>query len=141
MTERSAALSPSARDRSATRFLGRVAQFLLGIPLGLFQLTAVLVFTFTGAVVTAQDWFVAIWGIVMSASCTVLALRVYRSVGARRVALALLGVQGLFSLVKGLVYHETAALVFGAIVAATLVALGVYHRARATEGVAAGEAA
>ena len=141
MTERSDALPPTARDRNATRFLGRVAQFLLGIPLGLFQLTAVLVFTFTGAVVTAQDWLVAIWGMVMSASCAVLALRVYQSAGARRVAFALLGVQGLFSLVKGFVYHETAALVFGAIVAATLVALGVYHRVSAAEGVASGKAA
>ena len=141
MTERSDALSLTSRDRNATRFLGRVAQFLLGIPLGLFQLTAVLVFTFTGAVVTPQDWFVAIWGIVMSASCAVLALRVYRSARARRVAFALLGVQALFSLVKGFVYHETAALVFGAIVAAALVALGVYHRARAAEEVASAEAA
>ena len=129
MTERSDALSPAARDRSATRFAGRVAQFLLGIPLGLFQLGAVLVFTFTGAVVTAQDWVVAIWGILMSASCAVLALRVYRSARARLVAFALLGVQILFSLVKGFVYHETAALVFGAIVAVTIVALAIYHRA------------
>jgi hypothetical protein len=98
-------------------------------------------FTFTGAVVTGGDWFVAIWGIVMSATCAVLALRVYGSASARRAAFVLLGVQGLFSLVKGFVYHETAALVFGAIVAATLVALGVYHRARAAEGVAAGESA
>ena len=40
-----------------------------------------------------------------------------------------------YVLVKGFVYHETAALVFGAIVAATLVALGVYHHARAAEEV------
>jgi hypothetical protein len=46
----------------------------------------------------------------------------------------LLGVQGLFSLVKGFVYHEAAALVFGAIVAVTIAALAVYHRARAAEG-------
>ena len=141
MTDIRDAPPPVASDLGAARFAGRVAQFLLGIPLGLFQLAAVLMFTFTGAVVTGGDWFVAIWGIVMSAACAVLALRVYNSASARRAAFVLLGVQGLFSLVKGLVYHETAALVFGAIVAATIVALGVYHRARAAEGAAAGEAA
>jgi hypothetical protein len=33
--------------RAATRVAGRVAQFLLGVPLGLFQLGAVVVFTLT----------------------------------------------------------------------------------------------
>ena len=133
MTERVDALdgAPSGRP---VRFAGRVAQLLLGIPLGLFQLAAVLGFTFTGAVVTPTDWFVAVWGIAMSASCAVLALRVYRSARARRIAFALLGVQVAFSLVKGFVYHETAALVFGAIVVAALVALGVYHRGGGADG-------
>ena len=134
MTERADAVAGAASGQRPVRLAGRVAQLLLGIPLGLFQLSAVLAFTFTGAVVTPTDWFVAVWGILMSASCAVLALRVYRSARARRIAFALLGVQVAFSLVKGFVYHETAALVFGAIVVATLVALGVYHRAGGAEG-------
>lgn len=134
MSERLDALGGAASGRRPVRFAGRVAQLLLGIPLGLFQLSAVLGFTFTGAVVTPMDWFVAVWGIVMSASCAVLALRVYRSARARRIAFALLGVQVAFSLVKGFVYHESAALVFGVIVVATLVALGVYHRAGGVNG-------
>jgi hypothetical protein len=122
-----------AGAEGAARLAGRAAQLLLGIPLGLFQLGAVLAFTFTGAVVTPRDWFVAVWGMLMSASCAALALRVYRSARARRIAFALLGVQGMFSAVKGFVYHESAALVFGAIVVITLVALVVYHRAQITE--------
>ena len=112
----------------ATRWAGRVAQFLLGIPLGLFQLTAVLVFTFNGTVVTLRDWLVAGWGAAMSATCAVLALFVYRSVRARRIAFVLLGIQLLFSVVKLVVYHESASFVFGAITAVTLAALLLYHR-------------
>ena len=133
MTERVDAFAGASNDRRAVRVAGRAAQLLLGIPLGLFQLVAVLAFTFTGAVVTPTDWFVAVWGIAMSASCALLALRVYRSARARRIAFALLLVQIAFSLVKGFVYHETAALVFGAIVVVTLVALGAYHRAGGAE--------
>ena len=115
--------------QGAARLAGRVAQFLLGIPLGLFQLAAVLVFTFNGTVVTLQDWLVAAWGAAMSATCAVLALRVYRSARARRIAFVLLGVQLAFGLVKLFVYHESAAFVFGAITALALGALYVYHRA------------
>ena len=110
------------------RWAGRVAQFLLGIPLGLFQLTAVLVFTFNGTVVTLRDWLVAGWGAAMSATCAVLALFVYRSARARRIAFVLLGVQLLFSVVKLVVYHESASFVFGAITALTLATLFLYHR-------------
>ena len=46
----------------AARVAGRVAQFLLGLPLGILQLAAVLMFTFNGSVVTLQDWLVAGWG-------------------------------------------------------------------------------
>jgi hypothetical protein len=130
MTERA---DVGLADVGGARFAGRTAQLLLGIPLGLFQLGAVLAFTFTGAVVTPTDWLVALWGIAMSATCAVLALKVYRSARARLIAFALLGVQVAFSLVKGFVYHETAALVFGAIVVVTLMALGVYHRAAAAD--------
>jgi len=115
--------------RGAARLAGRVAQFLLGIPLGLFQLAAVLMFTFNGAVVTLQDWLVAAWGAAMSATCAVLALRVYRSARARRIAFVLLGVQLAFSVVKLVVYHESASFVFGAITAVALATLVVYHRA------------
>ena len=116
-------------ESGAARLSGRVAQFLLGIPLGLFQLAAVLVFTFNGTVVTLQDWLVAAWGAAMSATCAVLALRVYRSARARRIAFVLLGVQLLFGLVKLFVYHESASFVFGAITAVTLATLFLYHRA------------
>jgi len=115
--------------QGAARLAGRVAQFLLGIPLGLFQLAAVLMFTFNGTVVTLQDWLVAAWGAAMSATCAVLALRVYRSARARRIAFVLLGVQLAFGLVKLFVYHESAAFVFGAITAVALATLVVYHRA------------
>jgi hypothetical protein len=120
--------SSTTSASAEARLAGRLAQFLLGIPLGLFQLAAVLMFTFTGAVVTPGDWFVAVWGMVMSTSCALLALRIYRSASARRAAFVLLGVQGLFSCVKFFAYHESAGLVFAAIVAVTLMALVVYHR-------------
>ena len=115
--------------QGAAHLAGRVAQFLLGIPLGLFQLAAVLMFTFNGTVVTLQDWLVAAWGAAMSATCAVLALRVYRSARARRIAFVLLGVQLAFGLVKLFVYHESASFVFGAITAVALATLVVYHRA------------
>ena len=118
----------SSSAPAPSRFAGRVAQFLLGVPLGLFQLAAVLMFPFTGAVVTPGDWFVAIWGMLMSSSCAALALRVYRSASARRAAFALLAAQGAFSSVKFFVYHESAGLVFAVIVAVTLAALAMYHR-------------
>ena len=119
-------------EQGATRFAGRVAQLLLGIPLGLFQLAAVLVFTFNGTVVTPKDWAVAAWGAVMSAACALLALPVYRSARARHIAFVLLGVQLLFSVVKLVVYHESASFVFGAITAVALAALFLYHRAART---------
>lgn len=118
----------SVAQRGTASIAGRVAQFLLGIPLGLFQLSAVLWFSLNGPMAGATDWLVAAWGIVMSASCTVLAVLVYKSARARRIAFALLGAQLLFSVVKLTVYHESAALVFGAITAAALAALAVYHR-------------
>ena len=114
--------------RGAASIAGRFAQFLLGIPLGLFQLSAVLWFSLNGPMSGATDWLVAAWGIAMSGSCAVLAVLVYKSARARLIAFALLGAQLLFSVVKLVVYHESAAFVFGAITAATLAALAVYHR-------------
>jgi hypothetical protein len=98
---------------------------LLGIPLGLFQLTAVIGFTVTDATIAGADW----WGVAMSTACAVLATRIYRSERARRIAFALLAAQALFSGVKLAVYHESAALVFLATIAVTVTALAVYHRA------------
>jgi len=120
---------PATTSQGTARIAGRIGQFLLGIPLGLFQLAAVLAFTFTGAVVTPGDWFVAIWGMVMSASCAMLSLRVYRSASARRIAFVLLAAQGVFTSVKFFIYHESAGLVFAVIVAVTLAMLFVYNRA------------
>jgi hypothetical protein len=108
---------------------GRAAQVLLGVPLGLFQLAAVVGFTLTDPTIAGADWLVVAWGLAMSSACAALALRVGRSARARRAAFALLGAQALFSLVKLTVYRESAALVFFVIVAAALGALGVYHRA------------
>jgi|SRR3954468_12904983 hypothetical protein len=127
MERHDVALAETSTPGSA-RFAGRAAQFLLGIPLGLFQLTAVLVFTFTAATLTPRDWLLAAWGVVMSAACALLALRIYRSASARRAAFALLGAQGLFSAVKFFVYHESAGLVFAVIIALTLAVLVVYQR-------------
>jgi len=129
MMEHHEAAFPATTTQGTARLTGRTAQLLLGIPLGLFQLAAVLGFTFTGAVVTPGDWFVAIWGMVMSASCAVLSLRVYRSASARRIAFVLLAAQGVFTSVKFFVYHESAGLVFAVIVAVTLGMLFVYNRA------------
>ena len=127
-TQRDTGLSET-RPPAEAPIVGRFAQFLLGIPLGLFQLAAVLMFIFNGTVVTPRDWFVAVWGIVMSASCALLALRIFRSAAARRAAFVLLVLQGLFAAVKFLAYQESAGLVYFAIVAVTLAALLVYHRA------------
>ena len=115
-------------QRGAASLAGRAAQVLLGIPLGLFQLSAVLWFSLNGPMAGATDWLVAAWGIAMSASCTVLAFLVYRSARARMIAFALLGAQVLFSVVKLTVYHESAAFVFGTITLVALVALVIYHR-------------
>ena len=109
---------------------GRTAQFLLGIPLGLFQLGAVIVFTWTDPTIVGGDWFVVGWGLVMSSACAVAAAFIYRSARARRVAFALLGAQAVFSVVKLTVYHESASFVFLAVIAATAIALVAYHRAQ-----------
>ena len=108
---------------------GRVAQFLLGIPLGLFQLAAVIFFTITDRTIAGADWLVVAWGIAMSSTCAALALRIYGSARARRIAFLLLGAQALFSVVKLVVYHESASFVFLAVIALTVAMLGVYHRA------------
>jgi hypothetical protein len=108
---------------------GRVAQFLLGIPLGLFQLAAVIGFTVTDPTIAGADWLVVAWGLAMSAACAVLATRIYRSDRARRIAFALLAAQALFSAVKLTVYHESASLVFLSVVVVTGALLAAYHRA------------
>ena len=110
------------------RIAGRVAQFLLGIPLGLFQLAAVIGFTVTAKSMTGMDWLVAVWGLFMSTSCAAVALRVYHSARARRMAFALLAARALFSIVKLTVYHESASLVFLVIIALTVMTLAAYQR-------------
>ena len=124
-----ATVGEQSRD-GAGRVAGRGAQFLLGIPLGLFQLAAVIGFTAAGATVTRGDWLVAAWGLAMSTACVVLAVRIYRSTRARVVAFAVLAAQAAFSLVKLAIYHESESFVFLAIIAVTAITLGVYHRAR-----------
>ena len=64
----------------------------------------------------------------MSATCALLAVRIYRSARARRIAFTLLAAQALFSVVKLTVYHESASFVFLAVIAATATALGVRMR-------------
>jgi len=135
MTDASNASSTLAGEQAVDvvdgwpRVAGRTAQFLLGIPLGLFQLAAVIGFTITETI-TGAHWLVVVWGVAMSTACAVLSLRVYRSTGARRIAFALLGAQALFSLVKLTIFHESASLVFFIIIALTTGCLVVYDRAR-----------
>src|SRR5215471_13276763 len=95
---------------SRTGNVGRVAQFLLGLPLGLLQLAAVIFFTITEPI-KGGDWLIVVWGLAMSSSCAALALFVLRSARARSIAFALLAAQACFSLVKLTVYHESASLV------------------------------
>lgn len=114
---------------AAPRAAGRVAQILLGIPLGVFQLAAVVFFTATDRTIAGADWLVVVWGIAMSSACAALAIRIYHNERARRIAFALLAAQAIFSVVKLTVYHESASFVFLAVIAVTVAALGVYHRA------------
>jgi hypothetical protein len=139
----SAALAGSEQGSIAAgqRAAGRTAQILLGIPLGLFQLAAVIGFTITDSTIAGADWLVVVWGIVMSTACAVLAVRVYRSARARRIAFAVLAAQALFSAVKLGIYHESASFVFFAIIAVTVVMLGAYHRASRDTGRARSSAA
>ena len=113
----------------APRVAGRVAQFLLGIPLGLFQLAAVVGFSISTKTMARADWLVAVWGVPMATASALAALRVYDSARARQIAFALLAAQALFSLVKLVVFHESASFVFLAIIAVTAAALVAYHRA------------
>ena len=122
---------------TAPRVAGRVAQFLLGIPLGLFQLAAVVGFSLTDKTIAGAEWLLAAWGFLMAAACAVVAVRVYDSARARRIAFALLAAQTLFSLVKLIVYHESASFIFFGIIAVTGGALTVYHRAPQPDLVAA----
>src|SRR5262245_53225761 len=111
------------------RVAGRAAQLLLGIPLGLFQLAAVVGFALITKPMARADWLVVAWGVPMATASALVALRVYDSARARQIAFALLAAQALFSLVKLIVFHESASLVFLAIIAVTGAALALYHRA------------
>ena len=96
----------------------RAAQLLLLVPLGAFQLIASIAFSLI-IPMSGKDYLVAIWAPVMAGLCVAVALRFGR--GTPRVlgiALGLLAAQTAFSLVKLLVYGESAALVFLALTAA-----------------------
>ena len=96
----------------------RAAQLLLLVPLGAFQLVATIAFSLI-IPMSGKDYFVAVWAPIMAGMCIVTALRFGR--GTPRVlgvALGLLAAQTAFSLVKLLVYGESAALVFLAVTAA-----------------------
>ncbi|WP_238008481.1 hypothetical protein KZZ52_32250 [Dactylosporangium sp. AC04546] len=95
----------------------RLAQLLLLVPLGAFQLVASIAFSLTMPM-SGRDYAVAAWAVLMSLACVGTALRLGRGGRALRVALALLGAQTAFSLVKLIVFGESASLVFLAVVAA-----------------------
>ena len=97
----------------------RLAQALLFLPLGLFQLGAYIAFTSTEGVHGAKDWLVALWLPPMALACAFVALRLGRDARMARVALALLTAQAAFCFVKLTAYHESAAYVFfGFVIAA-----------------------
>jgi hypothetical protein len=96
----------------------RVAQAVLLLPLGLVQLLATIVFSITEGLHGAGDYVVAVWAPVMATCCIASGLLLRR--GRRTVltaALGLLAAQAGFSIVKLAVYHESASLVFLAVIA------------------------
>ena len=108
-----------AVDRRPVPISVRLAQALLLVPLGLFQLGAYVAFTSTEGVHDAKDWFVALWLPPMALACAFLALRLGRDARLARAALVLLTLQAAFSFVKLTAYHESAAYVFfGFVIAA-----------------------
>lgn len=97
----------------------RGAQALLLLPLGALQFVAASAFLIADGAHGARDWFVAAWVLLMAPTCVVMALRLgRRRAGSLRAALALLTAESAFSAVKLTVYHESAALVFFAFIAA-----------------------
>ena len=64
---------PVPVTRGGPRAAGCAAQLLLGGPLGLFQLAAVLGFTLTDPTIAGADWLVVAWGLAMSSACAALA--------------------------------------------------------------------
>jgi hypothetical protein len=101
----------------------RAAQALLIVPLGVFQGAAALFFSLTISI-TPGDYLVGAWAVVMATADVAAGVRL--STGAPRwrlVTLVLLGAQIAFALVKLLVYHESASLVFSAFIAVTLACL------------------
>ncbi|GGM48372.1 hypothetical protein ACFFX1_45175 [Dactylosporangium sucinum] len=94
----------------------RIAQFVLLVPLGAFQLVASVAFSLTMPM-SGRDYAVAAWAVLMSLACVVTGLRLGRGGRALRGALGLLAAQTAFSLVKLTVFGESASLVFLAVVA------------------------
>jgi hypothetical protein len=104
--------------RSRVPIAVRGGQFLLLIPLGAFQLVATIAFSLAMPM-SGRDYLPAVWAPIMASACIVTALRLGR--GTRRVlrvALALLAAQTAFSLLKLVVFGESASLVFLALTAA-----------------------
>jgi len=96
----------------------RAAQALLLLPLGILQLIAATAFLVADGVHGARDIVVAAWVLIMAPCCTALALRLgRRRATLLRTALVLLAVESAFSTVKLTVYHESASLVFFAVIA------------------------
>lgn len=111
-------LEPSTTMRPRVPAAVRGAQFLLLIPLGAFQLVATIAFSIAMPL-SGKDYIPAIWAPIMAGACIITALRLGR--GTTRllgVALALLAAQAAFSLLKLIMFGESASFVFLALTAA-----------------------
>jgi hypothetical protein len=109
----------------------RGAQAVLLVPLGLVQLVATVFFSITMGWHGLGDTLVGSWAPVMACCCVAVALRLGRRRAALlRAALGLLAAQAAFSVVKLVAYHESASLVFFALIAtgAGLLALPASRR-------------
>jgi hypothetical protein len=104
---------PGAPRRRKVPATVRVAQLLMLIPLGAFQLVATIVFLIILPVSGGGDLFVAIWAPIMELACVITALRMGRGgPRIRTVALVLLAIQTAFGVVKLVVYGESASFIF-----------------------------
>jgi hypothetical protein len=110
-------ISVPIRHSARVPFAVRGAQALFFIPLGLLQLVAAIVFGITDGV-RGGEYAIGAWAATMAATGILVALRLSRGgTGIRRLALALLAAQTVFSVVKLTVYHESASFVFFAVIA------------------------
>jgi hypothetical protein len=122
--------APTTTTRPRVPATVRGAQLLLLIPLGAFPLGATIAFSLVLGL-HGKDYLPAIWAQIMSIACLVTAVRLSTGQPRQlRIALGLLAAQTAFSLLKLLVFGESAALVFLALAAACagLLALPVSRR-------------